>query len=293
MKSSEAKNLQIIDLLSNVGFNPAFVKGGSAWFKSPLRNERTASFKVNLVKNCWYDFGEGIGGNIFALVMRIYKVDFKEALHIIGNEKIHLPYFGQYPKDLVIPSGKIEINYTQELSSPTLLKNFSLRRVNLAIAKKHVLQAYYSIHGKQYYAIAFKNDKGGYELRNERFKGGSSPKHHTTVHGNSSTGVNIFEGFFDFLSFLTWYNRPRPKYTSVILNSLSFLDKIIHGLSEYHKINLFLDNDQAGQKATARVKEVRPDAIDCSTIIYPDSKDFNDFLMKSKIRPFFKDGMKL
>ena len=52
------------------------------------------------------------------------------------------------------------------------------------------------------FAVGFRNDAGGWELRSARFKGGSSPKHITTIDNRSDT-VIAFEGFMDFLAYLS------------------------------------------------------------------------------------------
>ncbi|MCS2960233.1 hypothetical protein NXV12_02595 [Bacteroides thetaiotaomicron] len=42
------------------------------WYRSPLRQEKEASFKVNTGINCWYDFGLGKGGNLLALAAELH-----------------------------------------------------------------------------------------------------------------------------------------------------------------------------------------------------------------------------
>ena len=72
-------------------------------------------------------------------------------------------------------------------------------------------------------ALGFKNDSGGYELRNELFKGSNTPKDITTFK-NSGKKVAIFEGFFDFNSFTSLLqNKELKAFSFCILNSLSFL----------------------------------------------------------------------
>jgi hypothetical protein len=152
-------------------------------------------------------------------------------------------------------------------------------------------EAFFELHEKRYFAISFKNDHGGFELRNEFFKGGSSPKGISTIQAYDQAGfpksdtLNIFEGFFDFLSFVTYYNQVKLFKTAIVLNSLAFIDRLLPELKFYGKVNLFLDNDEAGKKATMKIKDVRPDAINFSEKLYPGFKDFNGFLMKTPQKP--------
>lgn len=63
----EIKTIPLAAFLSRLGHEPAARKGTRLWYKSPLRQEQTPSFKVETTLNCWYDFGLGKGGNIIDL----------------------------------------------------------------------------------------------------------------------------------------------------------------------------------------------------------------------------------
>ncbi len=128
-------------------------------------------------------------------------------------------------------------------------------------------------------SLAFPNDKGGYELRNAFFKTGSSPKYFTTIPGKDETRVSIFEGFMDFLSCCSYYGRS-PKSRTVILNSLSFLQRLEPTLGEFRSIHLYLDNDPAGREATRRLIDRFGQAKDLAQDLYPGCKDFNEFWIK-------------
>jgi len=49
-------------------------------------------------------------------------------------------------------------------------------------------------------------------LRNEYFKGSSSPKDVTLIENGAKT-MAVFEGFFNFLSYLTLNSKNRRKFT--------------------------------------------------------------------------------
>ena len=70
---SEIKNIPLADFLSSLGHEPTVRKGTRLWYKSPLRQEQTPSFKVDAALNCWYDFGLGKGGNIIDLAAELYQ----------------------------------------------------------------------------------------------------------------------------------------------------------------------------------------------------------------------------
>ena len=75
MTIQEVKQIKIADYLQSLGYTPIKRQGNSLWYKSPLRKETEASFKVNTELNQWYDFGIGRGGNIIALASELYRSD--------------------------------------------------------------------------------------------------------------------------------------------------------------------------------------------------------------------------
>lgn len=57
MNIQEAKDIRLVDFLAGFGYEPVIQRGNSVWYKSPFRAEKKASFKVDLHKELWYDFG--------------------------------------------------------------------------------------------------------------------------------------------------------------------------------------------------------------------------------------------
>lgn len=60
-------------------------KGNPEKIKSPFRDEKDPSFAYYPDKETWYDFGEGIGGDIYALYMRLHNCNFAEAKKAIDG----------------------------------------------------------------------------------------------------------------------------------------------------------------------------------------------------------------
>lgn len=277
MNITEANSTWIVDYLYTGGHKAVKIKYGSAWFLSPLRCENTPSFKVHLSKNRWYDFGIGEGGNLIDLVMKLHNLNFSDSLELLGNKTsfpVHTIDAGPSEE-----SGKIKIDLIQPLRRHALIQYLISRGVSIHYAGKFLKEAFYTVHDRKYFALAFKNDKDGYELRNAFFKTGSSPKYFTTIPGEDNSILNIFEGFMDFLSCCTLYNKI-PRFRTIVLNSLSFLPRIDSELEQAEHINLFLDNDTAGRAATQKIVDKYCKAKDWAPVIYPGQKDFNDFLMK-------------
>lgn len=278
MNCTEAKKISIVGFLASQGIHPQSIKNGSAWYCSPLRQEAKPSFKVNQQKNIWFDYGAGVGGNLLELVMKINSTGISGALTILKNPELSKPGFSFFEQPDSY-SGNIEIKHLQPLKNRALLQYIESRKITPAKAANYLQEAYYQVNGKRYFALAFENDRGGFELRNKYFKGSSSPKAPTTIPGTRKA-VNIFEGFFNFLSALEYYSTLKPAGTCIILNSVSNFKLIINTLEQYEQINLYLDNDDPGELAAETIKGTHPKVKDYSKIIYSDMNDFNQFLMK-------------
>lgn len=134
----------------------------------------------------------------------------------------------------------------------------------------------------RYFSVGFRNDSGSFATRNKYHKGCEGPQDITTFDvGNHST-VAVFEGFFDFLSALVWFGLETPRISTVVLNSTSNRKKAVPFLSQFEKVNCFLDRDKAGNECFEKLARIdRLSAVDCSGI-YKGYKDFNDLLLNKR-----------
>ena len=80
------KQMPIADFLARLGHEPVRRSGNELWYLTPYRGERTPSFRVNVMKQLWYDFGLGKGGDIFTLAREfIGSNDFMEQVKFIAE----------------------------------------------------------------------------------------------------------------------------------------------------------------------------------------------------------------
>ncbi|MBK7652148.1 MAG: toprim domain-containing protein [Flammeovirgaceae bacterium] len=136
---------------------------------------------------------------------------------------------------------------------------------------------------RTYKAIGFPNRTGGFELRNQWFKGSSTPKDISLITSeNNSSKLSVFEGFIDFLSALTIRNPKFLETTKdssfLVLNSVAFIGREIPLLRSFPEVSLFLDNDNAGKEAKTRLHAQGIPFKDASTW-YSKHKDVNEFLL--------------
>ena len=301
MKTIQAiKCLSIRAYLAGRGLRPTKDNPRYGLYLSPLRKEHTPSFKVDYAQNLWYDFGLGAGGSIIDLVMRLERCDFAQALRLLGNGE-------RTPMAVPVPSSDLPTDPALRLLSdiplrhPALVGYLSSRGIDPIIASACCREVHYAVGGRNYFAVGFRNDAGGWELRSERFKGSVSPKHITTIDNRSDTVV-AFEGFMDFLSFLSMKPDEWPHINIAVLNSVVNLPKALPFLSRHATIYAFFDNDNAGRKTTADLKRLCPNStvIDRSHL-YREHKDLNEFWQTKQHRqqsrlpivPKRKRGMKM
>ena len=172
MTIQDAKQIKLADYLQSLGYTPIKQQGKSLWYKSPLRNETDASFKVNTELNQWYDFGIGKGGNIIALVAELYHSE--NVAYLLERIAERTPYIR--PASFSFGEQKAHNSSFQgvqvgELSSPALIDYLRGRGINIELAKRECKELRFEHNGKPYFAICFPNIAGGYELRNRYSKG--------------------------------------------------------------------------------------------------------------------------
>jgi DNA primase len=273
MNCNEAKRIDIISFLAKNGINPDYTQGVNYWYKSPLRNENNPSFKVNSFKNLWFDFGIGDGGDIIKLISMLFKVDSSNALKILSNN-----HYSSHQKVLNNEDSKVLITNVKEISNIQLINYLESRKLKLQLAKEYCKEVSFKLNDKNFYAIGFQNDSKGYELRCKYFKGSSTPKDVTLIKNNADK-LLLFEGFIDFLSWFSCRLFFSGKHDYLILNTLSFLNKSKSVIKGYNEVLLFLDNDEAGKRATAEL--IRAGLTKCIDMSrgYSEYKDLNDSLV--------------
>ena len=291
MTIEEAKSIRIADYLHSLGYSPVKQQGINLWYKSPFREESEASFKVNTEREQWYDFGLGKGGNIIALAAHLYATDHVPyILKRIAEQTPHVrPISFSFGKQ---SSSKPSFQHLEivPLSSPALLAYLQGRGINTELAKRECSEARFTHNGKRYFAIAFPNGSGGFEVRNRYFKGCIAPKEisHIRQSGKVRNTCYIFEGFMDYLSFLTLRQESCPNYPEldgqdyIVLNSVSNVNKALYPLGNYERIHCFFDNDHAGMEALQQIRKEygRDRYIHDASQIYSGCKDLNEYLQK-------------
>ncbi|WP_304400683.1 toprim domain-containing protein [uncultured Alistipes sp.] len=300
------KQISIRDYLTQRGINPKQQNTRYGLYLSPLREEHSPSFKVDYIQNLWYDFGLGVGGSIIDLVMHMERCNAAEAMrrlerHIGGMSVSSLSpsgfsssrlgraiqncsalapqrrFIGKNPAPQRPPS--IIVERVQPLENPALLDYLMERGIGLDTAHVHCSEVHYRVADKFYFAVGFRNDAGGWDLRNRYFKGCTS-KAPTTRRGDYPTCL-VFEGFMNYLSYLTLKRNPTPPHNIAVLNSVTNLAKVVPFIASHEQVYAYLDNDEAGRKATTELKAACRNLSDQS-VHYRPHNDLNDYLRSQR-----------
>ena len=273
MNCIQAQNISIKIVLESFSLFPSKENSKTAFYFAFDREEKTPSLSVDFVKNSAFDFGTGKKYDNISLVQAIKFCTVSEALKYLEKFDLQKP---------MVLNGNLErkykiIEFKEEISHPALIEYLVSRKINFVT--NYLQEIHYEISGKKYFGIAFKNDSGGFEIRNKYAKICLGKKDITSIK-NDSKKLRIFEGFFDFMTFKKIEN-VLAKETSdyVILNSISLIFRIKMSLEIYDEVELFLDYDSVGDSATLEIKKWFPNAEDCR-VLYKGFKDLNEWVCR-------------
>ena len=284
---SRIKRYPIVEYLERKGIKPVRSTPAYALYHSPLREDTHPSFKVDTEKNLWIDYAEGKGGSIIDLCVRLEGCTLLEAIRLLGRNAPDYTACSSQKADramkrsskpMASASGARRLTGISDTLPPHLQKYLTEERcINIEKAMPFLRCISYEVGGRHYQAIGFANQSGGYELRdNGMFKGTIAPKDITPIFTDRADPVCIFEGFMDFLSFLSMKEEFTNHY--LVMNSVSNVARSIRYLNERQvfSIRTFFDNDEAGRRATADFVKAGFKVEDMS-VHYRDFKDLNEY----------------
>lgn len=294
--------------------------------RSPFnQGERTASFEIDMRRNLFHCFSTERKGGILELVMQLEGLrSHGEAVDFIGRELL-----GITPQDDVSPRrytrrfrydhaasavyspepGGLRIrSLSRPVTDPSLVSYIAGRGVSEDIVNRYCMQVRYSTAShpdRVRTAISFANNKrdaSGHRclvLRGPHTKI-SSGQAETTIDRNgrlnaepTSDTVLVFEGFYDFLSWLEYRGEVEPGVDVLVLNSVGNLSVSGEGkysndyISRHARIDVFLDGDAAGRRATEAIRALYSATslvVDMSWIWEGRAKDLNDLLRSDPSR---------
>lgn len=270
MRADQARQIPIHLYLDRAGFKPAksVRQGRELWYRSPIREgDDTPSFKVDTLLNLWFDHGAARGGNVIDLVIEMHRVSVKEALAILGSGIAgstpavrSLPNIGGGPagEKEKEPDRSFTIINTRAVEHPALIQYLDARCINKEPAQRYLKEVRFKAPDKpkQYFAIGFPCGQG-FDARSPVFKGFiGKGKDISTINFTDKGTVAVFEGPYDFLSWLSMRELSEPDCGVIILHAVSLKSRALSAIIDhgFGRVLLFLDHDQAGRETSAWFK---------------------------------------
>src|SRR6478752_870718 len=134
---AQVREIDLVDYLAAEGHQPQKIRNNDFWYLSPLRVEKTASFKVNRRLNRWYDHGLGKGGNLIDFAILYSDCTVGEFLATINpNLFLHQPTLHHIEHAKRKKEPYITVISEHSLTSFTLLRYLYQRRISVQVAER-------------------------------------------------------------------------------------------------------------------------------------------------------------
>ena len=278
MNIEKSKQINISELLQKLNISPVKISGNNYYYIAPYRTEKTASLHV--VENKFYDFGIQRGGYALDIIIEMYGFSVSEALQFLKQfDKESSIFSFQKQKNIVSnfseTESKVNIVKVIEIQHFALKQYLTNRAIHYYKNEPNLKEVHYEINGKKYFALGFENRNFGYQLRSNYTKINIGKKDITLIVKGYKNKLRIFEGFFDYLSFI---NKFKSDSDFLILNSIALTMRSDEILSNYDEIELYFDNDAAGDKYTEILKSKYLNVIDMRSLFFG-YKDLNEWLV--------------
>ena len=291
MNIENAKKISMVELMGLWIYKPVKTNGVYVLYHAPYRVDKHASFKVDCLKNEWYDFSTGKGGDIIDLCKLVFNT-YSVSEVLTRLDRMNLVIDCQTVSN---PKPITPVEHTpysiKDLRHPALFSYLRSRGIDIGIGEAYCKEIWYHLDKKPYFGIAFQNSLGHYEVRNPYFKGCMWRKDISFI-PSKQIGVQstccLFEGFMDFLAYKTLALRGVEAIglwgdcDYIVLNSVNQLRRCLERLAHYDHIHCYLDNDTAGQTTLDTIRSLYPEATINENVRFEGYKDVNDFLINHK-----------
>lgn len=290
--------LKVADVLVNYGKDVSFTRSGL--IKSPFRDERTPSFHILAGGYGWVDFGDGTKGGVIDLVMRLEHCDRTFAVRRLAEMRnggrLFVPSGQQASRSACRRAPSLKVVSSSYVSDGTLLRYASGRGISEDVLQMYCREVAVRTGrtGSVQSYIGFSNNGDGYVLRSaESGPDGKrctnsaptylAPDGMITAEPADCTIV-VFEGFFDFLSFIERRRSEHgilPGCDICVLNSVTNMKRSLNFILGHESIDLFLDNDKAGRTTSeAIIESAQGISVLDHSGDYANYGDFNEFHQK-------------
>lgn len=271
-----------------MGYHPIRKKGDKLVYSAQWRGGDDPNVRVDTKNNQWIDYSgksQPSKGDIIDLCQAIHGCNRHEALLKLaewsGGVPVPVPeYVASMPTE---KDSGLEVVDVKRITHEALKEYLKDRCISLRTAQRYCKEVHihFTNSDKKGFFIGFPNVSGGWAVRNPLPNGKLSTKQDISViHVKDSNVYRVFEGFFDFLSFVEINGDPQTN--CLILNSLVNLPKAQPYFADATRIVLMLDNDDRGKECSRQISALYGDIVANESPRFAPYKDINEYLVKER-----------
>lgn len=286
-----ANNVDLVDFLS---------RQGEKLIASGREKRLSSDHSITVHGNEWYDHAVEKGGYAIDFVRRFYDLSFPEAVTmLLGGEQGQtyqpaLPQKQEPEKPFVLPAAHTDMRRAYAYLVKT--RHIDREVVSFFAKQKLIYESCEKSKGgtKEYHNAVFVGldengvarhaHKCGLYTEGKAFKGnvdGCDPAYSFHLIGKSNR-LYVFEAPIDLLSFVSLHPQDWQNHSYVALCGVGgqAMMKMLELNPQLQEVSLCLDNDEAGHKASERLKnQLAESGYQCHRLISQE-KDWNEDLLK-------------
>ena len=289
MDINKIKDLPISAYMEEMGYTVIKKKGVKLVYAAEWRGGDDPNVWVDTKLNLWKDHSgksQPPQGDIIDLCQAIHGCSKHEALQRLtqwsdGGVVKAPEYIANIPTE---QGSGLQVVEVKRITHEALKEYLKDRCISLRTAQRYCKEIHLLFStGKKGFFIGFPNVSGGWAARNPLPKGKLSTKQDISVISvKDSTVYRIFEGFFDFLSFVEINGDPQTN--CIVLNSIVNLPKVQPYLENATRIVLTLDNDESGKECSRQIMGLYGDIVVDESGLFEPYKDINEYLVKDRAK---------
>lgn len=254
------------------------------------RDKRLSSdHSVTIRGNEWFDHAICQGGHAISFVQKFYGMNYQDAMLTLLNDEMGMAFplvkdrMPEQPKPFSLP----EANKDMRRVFAYLVKQRQIDRDIVAhFARANTLYEDAKYHNAVFVGVDESGTPRHAHKRSTNSFGqafrinieGSDPRYSFHHKGNDGS-LYVFEAPIDMLSFITLHPEDWQSHSYVACcgTSIQPVLKILERVPQLDTVLLCLDNDEAGHKASQRMREQLESNCDVERLV-PENKDWNDDL---------------
>ena len=280
------KAIPIKDVLSGMGIEPVKRSGKELYYYRFYVDgvHDTPHLAVDTKTNVFRDLVDTTRkGSVIDLIMMLNGCTFHEAVTMLDGKQI--PTVHVEKQQVIDTAKKIILKTVRDFKMSGLLQYAHQRGISTNVLNRYCREIFYNFEGsdkKDVFAIGFKTDSDSWVIRTKATKMNIGCQDITTLRFHQDKDVwFIFEGFFDFLSYVE-YMGTTPIANVIVLNSVSNIEKSYRRFSDVSRLYWLGDNDVAGDNTFNVLQSIYGGRVKDARTKFKGFNDLNDFLLNER-----------